>query len=71
MTPVVRCGRCGQSWASEVWLDLPALRTLTARDLDGRVSAWPAGVVVQVRACTRCGETVARGVREAGGSVGP
>jgi hypothetical protein len=56
----VRCARCGHSCAPEVWRALPVQRTLTSVDLGACVSTWPAGAVVEVRACLGCGAAIAR-----------
>jgi hypothetical protein len=56
----VRCARCGHSCALDAWRALPVQRTLTSVDLGACVSTWPAGAVVEVRACTGCGAAIAR-----------
>jgi hypothetical protein len=57
---VVRCGSCQRTCPIEAWCALPALTTLTASEVGGYVSRWPAGVVVEVRRCDGCGHTIAR-----------
>jgi hypothetical protein len=51
------CATCGDA---SVWRDLPALTTLSASEVNAHVIGWPAGAVVEVRACRRCGRRLAR-----------
>jgi hypothetical protein len=60
MTEIVRCARCGRSWTAELWRQLPLERMLSSRDVAQHVSAWPKDAVVQIRACTGCGGSIAR-----------
>jgi hypothetical protein len=41
---------------------MPAQKELTRADLAGVVTAWPAGITVEVRACAACGSPIARAV---------
>jgi hypothetical protein len=59
---MVRCARCGHTCSRDAWRALPTQRTLTSVDLGACVSSWPAGAVVEVRACTGCGAAIARRV---------
>lgn len=61
----VRCARCGHSCSAEAWRALPKERTLTSVDLGACVSVWPAGAIVEVRACVGCGTPIARRVLSA------
>jgi hypothetical protein len=56
----VHCGACLRAWPLDAWRALPALTTLTASEVGGYVSHWPAGVVVEVRPCSGCGHAIAR-----------
>jgi hypothetical protein len=53
----ITCAGCGHKSA---WRELPAVATLTARDVNAYVLDWPPGTVVEVRACRSCGRTLAR-----------
>jgi hypothetical protein len=41
---------------------MPPQHALTRADLAGVVTEWPAGLTVEVRACTACGRPIARAV---------
>lgn len=55
-----RCGRCGTHYEPARFADLAPVRTLAGDDLHGCVVDWPAGLVVDVRACARCQTPIAR-----------
>jgi hypothetical protein len=57
---VVRCARCGYTCPADVWCAQPPQRTLTRADVAGHVLGWPADAVVEIRACARCGASIAR-----------
>ena len=56
----LRCAVCGQEYVVETWRRLPRICTLSGADVDRYVVGWPAGRVVEVRACQRCGQSMAR-----------
>lgn len=60
-----RC-RCGARHGADAFARLPPVRRLDADELRDIVVRWPAGLVVDVRACDACGAEIARlGRREA------
>jgi hypothetical protein len=56
----VRCGGCGHAHSLSTWHALPKVRTLTGADVHPYVSAWPSGILVEVRPCGACGRSIAR-----------
>jgi hypothetical protein len=57
---VVRCAACASAWTVQAWRELPKIATLTPAAVSEYVREWPANVVVEVRACGRCGRHIAR-----------
>jgi hypothetical protein len=55
-----RCGRCGADYEPAVFADLAPVSTLGGSDLAEHVIHWPAGMIVDVRACARCKTPIAR-----------
>jgi hypothetical protein len=66
---VVVCARCGHVCGLSAWRARHVERRITSEDLAGQVSAWPDGVVVEVRACGGCGGAIARIVGARGGAA--
>lgn len=59
--PTWRCRcRCGASYDARAFVGLPSRHVLDEAELAPIVVRWPAGVVVDVRACTTCGHGLAR-----------
>jgi hypothetical protein len=57
-----RCAGCSRGYAASAWRDLPQICTLDGADVAPFVVSWPAGCVVEVRACRSCGRPIARTV---------
>lgn len=57
---LVRCGRCGHRIEAATWRKLPRVHTLSSAELAPHVHAWPADVIVEVRACPSCRVPIAR-----------
>jgi hypothetical protein len=60
-----RCGRCGADYEPSVFAALAPVSTFGGDDLVDHVVHWPAGVLVDVRACARCNSPIARLTRPA------
>jgi hypothetical protein len=63
MVPVRRsipCTGCGSVYTADAWRALATIETLGEAELRPHVVAWPKGRDVEVRACGRCGRTIAR-----------
>ena len=54
------CGRCRRSYSRRAWQDLAKLRTLSADEVHRHVVDWRDERVIEVRACTSCGRSMAR-----------
>jgi hypothetical protein len=59
-TRAIECSACGYAYSSRTWAALPVVRTLTSGDLHAYVSVWEDARVIEVRACARCGRSMAR-----------
>jgi hypothetical protein len=57
---IVRCGRCRHEHTPESWAKLEIIGRLSADGVRSVVTAWPDGVVVEVRRCDACGGAIAR-----------
>jgi hypothetical protein len=55
----VRCISCGERYSNGSWRALGQVKTLGLEEIGQHVVAWPAGHVVEVRACVRCGRALA------------
>ena len=55
-----RCAGCSRGYAASAWRELPQICTLGGADIAPFVVWWPAGRVVEVRACRSCGRPMAR-----------
>lgn len=63
-----RCPGCGRAYAAAAWRDLRQIRTLGGADVAPFVVSWPAGRVVEVRACGSCGRQMAAMIAATAGS---
>jgi hypothetical protein len=59
-TTPTRCGRCGASYDLDALDALAHLHTVGEAEIASIATRWPAGVVVDVRACARCASPIAR-----------
>jgi len=55
-----RSCRCGARYCSATFAKLEPVRQLAAAEIAGLVVAWPADVVVDVRACADCAAPIAK-----------
>ncbi len=55
-----RCSGCGRAYPAAQWSSLALVRRLEASELGSFVRPWPRHVVVEARACTRCGRALSR-----------
>ncbi len=57
---VTPCGGCGQSYDAAAWTSLDPVGTLAPDEVRPHVVAWPEPRIIEVRACRRCGRSLAR-----------
>ena len=57
---LTRCSMCRADYTGEAYAALAPVATLDAEDVEKHVVVWPAGRVVEIRACARCGHRLAR-----------
>jgi hypothetical protein len=61
----VVCAGCRSAYSRPAWLALSIVSTLTRSELKPYVLAWEDSRVIEVRACSKCGRTMARAITRA------
>lgn len=56
----VVCAGCRCAYSPPAWRALSIVSTLTSRELHAYVVAWEDSRVIEVRACAKCGRSMAR-----------
>lgn len=56
----IHCGRCGHGYEAAAFHKLAPIETLEAKAVNVHVLVWPSNLRVEVRACTSCGQHLAR-----------
>jgi hypothetical protein len=57
---VTRCAGCGSAYGAAQWSALALVKRVDAGELLSFVRPWPADLVVEARACARCGRPMSR-----------
>jgi hypothetical protein len=57
---VTKCSACGCAYGHAQWSALPLVKRLDSGELLLFVNPWPAHLVIEARACARCGRAMSR-----------